>query len=172
MSGKVILYIAVSLDGCIADAAGGINWLGGADPQYKGDYGYEAFFRGIDTIVMGWNTYWQVETELAPGQWPYAGKETYVLTHRRLQDKMGIHFLEQPAVKLVSDLKERGNVWVCGGANLVGQLLESIDEFHLSVMPVLLGDGIRLFPKGGLRRLTLVSAVKENGVLNCVYKRV
>lgn len=171
MGGKVILYIAVSLDGYIADAAGGVGWLEGEDPLYDGDYGYEAFFRGIDTVVMGWNTYRQADTELSPGQWPYGGKETYVLTHRRLPDREGIHFLSCPAAELVSQLKERGDVWICGGAALVEQLLEQIDEFHLSVMPVLLGGGIRLFSQGGMHRLVLASAETENGVLNCVYRK-
>lgn len=171
MGGKVILYISMSLDGYIADDAGGIGWLGGRDPLYEGDYGYEAFFRGIDTVVMGWNTYWQVETQLAPGEWPYREKETYVLTHRRLPDRAGIHFSQGPAGELISALRKQGNVWICGGGNLVGQMLDLIDEFHLSVMPVLLGGGVRLFPEGDTHRLTLLSAEEENGVLNCIYRK-
>ena len=171
MCGRVILYIAVSLDGYIADAAGGVGWLEGEDPQYRGDYGYESFFREIATVVMGWNTYRQVDTQLSPGQWPYGGKETYVLTHRGLPDREGIHFADCSAVELVSALKERGDVWICGGAAIVEQLLEEIDEFHLSVMPILLGGGIRLFPQNGMHRLALVSAERENGVLNCIYRK-
>ena len=172
MGGKAILYIAVSLDGYIADSSGGVGWLGGEDPRYDGDYGYESFFRGINTVVMGWNTYRQVDTELSPGQWPYGGKETYVLTHRRLPDREGIHFVERPAVELVSQLKGRGDVWICGGAAIVEQVLEQTDEFRLSVMPVLLGGGIRLFPQDGMHRLALVSAETENGVLNCIYRKI
>ncbi len=50
---KVILYIAVSLDGYIADARGGVDWLGGQSADYTGDYGYEDFTAQVDTVIMG-----------------------------------------------------------------------------------------------------------------------
>ena len=61
---KVILYIAVSLDGYIADAWGGVDWLGGQSADYAGDYGYEAFTAQVDTVIMGGRTYRQITQEL------------------------------------------------------------------------------------------------------------
>ncbi|WP_303437050.1 dihydrofolate reductase family protein [uncultured Oscillibacter sp.] len=176
MERKVILYIAMSLDGYVADSTGGVDWLGGCDPAYEGDYGYTDFFQNISTVLMGWNTYHQVVTELAPGEWPYDGKETYVLTHRKIQRQSGISFVDMPVPELVRRLKtqEGKDIWICGGANIVSQLLPLglIDEFHLSLMPALLGGGTSLFPEGELHRLKLVSTREENGVVECIYRRV
>lgn len=63
---KVILYIAMSLDGYIADENGGVSWLSGQDPAGESEGTYPEFVRGIDTVVMGWETYHQVVTELSP----------------------------------------------------------------------------------------------------------
>ncbi len=104
---KVILYIAVSLDGYIADEAGGVDWLEGQDKTYQGDYGYSRFEKQVDTVIMGYRTYWQVVTELSPDAWAYPGKETYVLTHREMEDKPGIRFTGEPLETLLSNLKKK-----------------------------------------------------------------
>lgn len=171
----VILYIAVSLDGYIADESGGVDWLGGADPAYGGDYGYAAFVREVDCVVMGWRTFRQVREELSPHAWPYRGMETYVLTHRDLPGEPGITFVRQPAGDLVRRLRtgEGKHIWVCGGGDVVRQLLEEalIDELHLSVMPCLLGGGTRLFSQEKACFLELCSLRAENGVVDCVYRK-
>lgn len=59
---KVVLYIAISLDGYIADANGGVDWLVGEECA-EGAGSYDAFIKEIDTVLMGWNTYRQVTTE-------------------------------------------------------------------------------------------------------------
>ena len=65
---EVVLYLAVSLDGYLADRAGGVGWLSGPDGAWEGvENSYPEFLRGVDTVVMGWNTYRQVAEELAPG---------------------------------------------------------------------------------------------------------
>lgn len=55
--------------GYIADARGGVDWLGGQSADYAGDYGYEAFTAQIDTVIMGGRTYRQITQELSPQQW-------------------------------------------------------------------------------------------------------
>lgn len=115
---RVILYIAASLDGYIAGENGGIDWLDSeAAPDDAGN-GYEAFLREIDTIVMGYNTYRQVTEELSPGKWVYAGKKTYVLTHRGIANLPEIQFVCQPAERLIETLRQEDGkgIWICGGS--------------------------------------------------------
>lgn len=173
---KAVLYIAMSLDGYIADRNGGVGWLGGEKPDYAGDYGYSEFIKNIDTIVMGKRTWKQIVTELSPDEWVYQGIKTYVVTHQPLEDTKEIIFRTEPVTELLQQLKaEPGkDIWICGGADIANQLMEAdeIDEYHLTVMPVLLGNGIRLFEEKNREiLLQLVKSSFENGVMDCVYVR-
>ena len=100
---KVILYIAMSLDGYIADSGGGVGWLseyGGS----AGDDGYQEFAAEVDTVVMGMNTYRQITTELSPGEWPYGGMRCFVMTHSPAAAPQGeAVFTDQPPSELVRD---------------------------------------------------------------------
>lgn len=67
MQRKTVLYIAMSLDGYIADSMGGVSWL----PEPEGDGGgYGAFIEGIDTILMGMATYRQIVEDFLPTTGP------------------------------------------------------------------------------------------------------
>lgn len=82
--GQVVLYIAASLDGYIAEEDGGLEWLETFEDTYDaGEPGgsFEDFFEGVDCIVMGANTYEQV---LGFEAWPYGDTPTVVTTHRDL----------------------------------------------------------------------------------------
>lgn len=171
---KVVLYISLSLDGYIADVGGDVGWLGGQDPDYTGDYGYEAFICTADTVLMGARTYRQVTEELSPDCWPYQGLETYILTHRPEPDTPERRFVDGSPTELLRRLRqeEGGNIWICGGADLIRQCMGEIDELHLSIMPILLGNGTPLFPEGGPPlTLRLTDLRQENGVIDCVYQR-
>lgn len=89
---ELVLYIAMSLDGFIADSEGGVDWLHGHEDGSDGDGSYPEFIKDIDTVLMGWNTYHQVTSELSPGEWPYAGLETWVFTHRDKAGSEGVFF--------------------------------------------------------------------------------
>ena len=172
--GKVVLYISLSLDGYIADMDGGVDWLGGEDADCQGDYGYGEFWSSVGAVVMGGHTYRQVRWELSPEAWPYEGKAVYVLTHHPEKNAPpGVHFAQEDAADLVRRLREEvdGTVWICGGADVAEQCLPEIEEFRLSVMPVLLGAGIPLFRAGRSRRdLHFVSCRQENGVVELSYR--
>ena len=175
----VHLFIAVSLDGYIADREGGVGWLEGQGTDGETVDTYSEFIKGIDTVLMGWNTYHQVATELSPGEWVYHGLTAYVWTHRK--DAAGIpsediRFISESPAVLLERLKwEPGkDIWVCGGAELIRQLMDAdaIDVFHLSIIPTLLGDGIRLFGRREEeRKLTLVHTQSYDGIVECVYRR-
>lgn len=78
---KVILFIAMSLDGYVADSNGGVDWLKGQGDSNENMDVYSQFVKDIDTILIGWNTYYQVTTELSPTEWIYGDFTTYVITH-------------------------------------------------------------------------------------------
>lgn len=152
------VYIAVSADGFIADADGGVDWLkpyeGGATASY------EAFMKGVEAIVMGRRTYEQV---LTFGPWPYQGKRVVVLTGQE-GVKKAIPEVETFAgdVRVLAERLERecvGDVWVMGGAEAIHAFLRigRVDAVELFVIPELLGGGVRLFlpgtPRSGLELL-------------------
>lgn len=77
---KVVLYIAVSLDGYITDSQGLVEWIKGQDDAVESEDTFTPFFSNIDTVVMGRKTFDQIVTELSPNRWPYIGATTYVLS--------------------------------------------------------------------------------------------
>lgn len=174
---KVILYIAVSLDGYIADNQGSVDWISGQDEAAEMEDTFTPFFSNIDTVIMGRKTYHQVVTELSPGQWPYEGAVTYVLTHHPdTEDADDIRFRNMDASSLVEELKKQPgkDIWICGGAETARQLISNnqIDLYHLAVIPVLLGSGIRLFSFNGQKvDLKLIGTKEYNGIIEMMYRR-
>ena len=174
---KIVLFIAMSLDGCIADRSGGVDWLTGQGEGETFD-AYGAFIREVDTVLMGWNTYRQVTEELSPGSWPYEGLTCFVFTHRQppAERPAGVTFTAEAPCALVRRLRTQpgGVIWVCGGADLARQLMaeDMIDRYYLSVIPTLLGGGIRLFGVSDReRKLRLIETRSYDGIVDLVYER-
>ncbi len=172
----VILYIAMSLDGYIADRSGGVGWLTGQDkdPTESGD-GYDRFLKGVDTVVLGRKTYDQIVTELSPGQWVYEGLTSYVVTHRKEASAENIIFTGDDPCKLIRRLREEAGkaIWICGGADIIQPLIREglINRFSISVIPTILGGGVRLF--GELpeeRRLRFLKSETANGITELTYE--
>lgn len=67
---RTVLYISMSLDGCLARPDGDVSWLAGQDPDDPDPGTYPAFLSTVDTVAMGWTTYHQVVTQLSPGSGP------------------------------------------------------------------------------------------------------
>ena len=173
---KVTLFIAMSLDGYIADKDGGVDWLNGQEENGENTDTYSEFIKTIDTIIMGWNTYHQVITELSPEEWVYPEQVSFVITHREIPSTERIRFTSEAPCDLVKRLREEeGNgIWICGGASIVRQLMETdlIDTLHISVIPTLLGDGVRLFgPLEKEQKLRLVKTQSYNGITDMVYEK-
>ena len=124
---KVVLFIAMSLDGYIADEHGRVDWLNGQDMSVENMDTYSAFVRDVDTVIMGWDTYHQIVTELSPEEWIYADLTSYVITHRKLSSEKGIFFTGKEPSALVRELKskEGKSIWICGGASIVQQLVQN-----------------------------------------------
>ncbi|MBI1684548.1 dihydrofolate reductase family protein [Caulobacter hibisci] len=150
-------FIASSLDGRVADAGGGVEWLA---PFRKVDPGYGAFIDDVGTVVMGRRTY-DLIPSLGTG-WPYAGKRGFVVTSRRGDPvQRGVRFWREGLPDLIERLRDLddGDAWVVGGAGLLAAFAEAgaLDRLSLLIAPVLLGEGLRLFPEraGAPRGLVL-----------------
>ena len=128
-----ILFIAMSLDGYIADRNGGVDWLAGQGNESETIDVYGQFAKDIDTVFMGWKTYNQVVTELSPEKWPYEEFTTYVFTHRKQESSEKICFTQEHPAELLKKLKlEQGkNIWICGGAYLAQQLIQAAKTIFL-----------------------------------------
>ncbi len=148
---KVSVYIATSLDGFIAGKDGELDWLNESNatvPRGE-DCGFKAFLDSVDTIVMGRKTY---ETVLSFGEWPYEGKPIVVLSRNAISFPPNVpntvtHSSDAPQ-DLLERLADEGaeRVYVDGGITIQRFLSEGlVDEFTVTTIPVILGDGIPLF---------------------------
>lgn len=173
---KIVLFIAMSLDGYIADIEGKVDWLAGQDNDVEGDDSYADFVKSVDTVIMGWTTYHQIVTELSPEHWVYDNLQSYVITHRDCTPKSNITFVSENPCTLVNSLKHKKgkDIWICGGADIVHQLMQNnlIDEYYISVIPTILGNGIRLFDAVDQKiDLRFVTSKSSNGIVELVYQK-
>ena len=137
-------FLAASLDGFIARPDGGLDWLRAVEASGE-DYGFAEFFSSVDTLSVGRATY---DVVLGFAEWPYAGKRVVVLTHRPPAPRHGETFASGTPEEIVASLGAAGarHVYVDGGATVSAFLrARLLDELTVSVIPVVLGDGIRLF---------------------------
>ncbi len=164
MTAKCSVFIATSLDGFIARTNGSIDWLETAASRVSGDdYGYRDFFKSIDAIVMGRLSF---ETALSFPTWPYGKRDVVVLT-RTLPSTSSAYpdtvttSSEDPAT-IITRLTRQGltRFYIDGGKTIQSFLKANlIDELIITIVPVLLGEGIPLFgPLGGDVTVELVSS--------------
>lgn len=104
---KVTVFIAMSLDGYIADSRGGVDWLAGQGNDDDSVDSYSEFVKEIDTVVMGWNTYHQIVTELSPSEWVYSDFTAYVVTHNTKVSSESIRFVNDSPARLVKNYGQR-----------------------------------------------------------------
>jgi dihydrofolate reductase len=166
------VFIATSLDGCIARPDGGLDWLEAVQVPGE-DYGYAAFAAGIDTHLVGRATY---ETVLGFPEWPYGGKRVAVWSRRGGEPRHGEIFRAGAPAEVAVRLGAAGarRVYVDGGATISAFLAaDLVDDLTISLVPRVLGGGIRLFqpplPDVGL---TLVEARPyASGLVQLRYRR-
>jgi dihydrofolate reductase len=165
-------HVAMSLDGKIARADGSFDWLG---PYPAEEFGIVAFAASIDAIVMGRATY---EIELGMAEWPHVGKPTIVVTSRPLADPPPqVEARSGDLLAIAEELETRGyrKIGIEGGGQLIRGLIAigRLDVLEIAIIPLVLGDGIALFPLG-TPELPLRLArceQKSAGALHVVYER-
>jgi dihydrofolate reductase len=174
--------MVASLDGFIARADGGVDWLETQDEFADGDAMdpafIEAFLRTIDCYVMGSRTY---ETALrfeSKGLgWAYGDKPVFVLTSRDLpRTRDTVAFYSGDLTQFVDErLRPRfAGIWFVGGGVVSGECLRLglADEVRYSILPVLIGDGIRFFEKLDRDVALHLAEVKayRNGIVGLRYE--
>jgi len=148
---KLSIFIATSVDGYIAKPNDDLSFLKLVEKEGE-DYGYAQFTDTIDTLIIGRKTYDYVVKEIGPSHYDNGDREVYIIT-RSPRPKVGkTNFYTGDPGDLVRQLKSREgkDIYCDGGAEVIHELLKQdlIDELIISIVPILLGSGTRLFKDG------------------------
>jgi dihydrofolate reductase len=170
---KVVLGLGISLDGYIARPDGSVDFL-----FVPKDYSMAPFFATIDTAIMGRKTL-DVGLKLSGGETIASyGLTCYVMSRSQpAGERHGAIFTQQTPAALVNALREKPgkNIWLMGGGELARDFLKAdlIDELYLGVIPILIGEGIPLFPAGFPQRefSLLENKTYSRGMISLRYER-
>ena len=181
---RVTIHMAASLDGFIARKDGRVDWMETADEFAGGatmDPGFvEAFLKSIDCYIMGSRTYETALNFEAKGLgWAYGDKPLFVLTSRKLpRTRNTVEFYSGDLAQFVNGRLRPAfrSIWFVGGGSVCGECLRLglADEVSYSILPILIGDGIRFFEKldrDVALHLTEVKGYKSGVVALCYEVR-
>jgi dihydrofolate reductase len=171
-SGRVHLYVGISLDGYLAAPDGGVAWL---EPYADARQGFARFIKTIGSTILGRATY---DHAVAGGHADF-GMPAYVVTHRPLQPSSSSALAYSGDLgALVARIRRehRGDIWLMGGGTLARAFHDAdlIDIWSVAFVPALIGAGLPMFPPGtyGERRLQLTRLHRyESGVVELRYER-
>jgi dihydrofolate reductase len=170
---KIVLGLGISIDGYIARPDGAVDFL-----FMPKDYSMGPFFKTIDTAIMGRKTL-EVGLKMSGGSLPDMGWATYVFSHSQPPgERKGWTFVNESPAAFVAKLRKSPgkDIWLMGGGELAREFLKAdlVDELYIGVVPVLLGEGIPLFPSGfPQRNFSLVeNKTFSRGMIALKYERV
>ncbi len=156
---KVVLGLGISLDGYIARPDGAVDFL-----FMPKDYSMGPFFATIDTAIMGRKTY-DAALKMGGGGFGDSKMKSYVFSHSQQPGERG-------GVTFVNAFP----IWLMGGGELARDFLKEdlVDELYIGVVPVLIGEGIPLFPSGfPQREFTLLeNKTFSKGLIALKYARI
>lgn len=170
---KVILYIASSLDLYIAKPDDDLSFLSMVEKEGE-DYGYNQFIDSVDTVIIGRKTYDWVMKHVP--EFVHKDKDSFVITRTTKPSEGKIQFYTGDLKELVIRLKQKEgkNIFVDGGAEIVNELMKHhlIDEIILSIIPVILGEGIKLFKDGIPEEKLILESSKsfDTGLVQLHYR--
>ena len=169
---KLILGLGISLDGYIARPDGSVDFL-----FMPKDYSMGPFFASIDTALMGRKTY-DVALKMGGGSYNGSSLKSYVFSHSQPPGaRAGVTFVNESPKTFVKNLRKRSgkNIWLMGGGELARDFLKDdlVDELYLGVVPVLIGEGLPLFPPGFPQRefSLLENKTFSRGMISLKYAR-
>jgi len=174
---KISLFIAMSLDGHIAKPNDDLSFLNLVEKEGE-DYGYAKFTDTIDTVIVGRKTYDYVLKNVGPSHYDNGQRDVYVITRTKRPNVGRTIFYTGDLTELVERLKsENGkNIYCDGGAEIINELLKNnlVDELIISVVPVLLGNGTRLFKDGRPEQILKLILAKtfKTGLVQLHYIKI
>jgi dihydrofolate reductase len=144
---KVVLGLGISLDGYIARPDGAVDFL-----FMPKDYSMAPFFATIDTAIMGRKTY-DVARRMGGGDFGGSSMKSYVFSHSQPPGEHGgVTFVNESPKNFLDELRKCSgkSIWLMGGGELARDFLKEdlVDELYIGIVPILLGEGIPLFPSG------------------------
>lgn len=175
---KIVLDLAVSLDGFIEGPNGEIDWC-----IMDEDMDFNSFLDSIDTIFYGRVSYDAWGNFLPDGVAEDAerqfwksihSKRKYVFSTRRSEDSRA-EFINADIASRVSHIKQQdgGDIWLYGGAKLIKTFIDLrlIDVYRISMHPVALGSGKPLFEnlKERLSLELIDTKITRSGVVQLIY---
>lgn len=175
MKRKVILNLALSLDGYISDEQGGYHWIkghGDLSLDTIKQFRFDEFIKSCDTVVMGRKAYEDngVDEILSHGH-----KKILVATKQENISGESVEFVTDPLKHIEVLKQEEGkNIWLFGGALLTDDFIKAqiIDEYILGVIPVILGKGRRLFRSNyPTIELKLMECTVQDGIVIMRYQK-
>lgn len=172
---KVILALALSLDGYIARENGDVDWLRMEDLSEAADETRE-FFSAVDAMFFGRKTY-EKGLELGGDMKMYGNAKLYVFSRTpQTSEYANLQFVSENVKEFVEDLKRQDgkNIWLMGGGNLAKTFFEEnlIDELILGIQPTILGKGLPLFlPQNKQSDLELLDVkTRKSGSVQITYR--
>ncbi len=175
---KIIVRIATSADGFIARSDGSFDWLD--RPRPKDNYGMDAFYESVDTILWGRKTCdmaLNFQKKGVSGTAFDTKVKNYVFTRGLPESTVasGVEFVSEPIKAFATRLRQQKgkNIWMMGGAGIIASFLDEgeIDEFIINMIPIFVGEGIPLIaPNLRTVPLKLLSSTKfTDGVVKLHY---
>lgn len=177
MNNKNSVFIATSIDGNIADASGGIDWLHSIPNPDNNDMGYTEFMNRIDALVMGRTTF-----ETICGfemEWPYK-KPVFVLSNTLneipAEYAKKVFLVKGRLNEIVKTINSKGyhRLYIDGGKTIQSFLKEDlIDEMIITQIPLLLGGGTKLFGsiQKSLQFKCIATKIYLNQIVQNHYRR-
>ena len=194
---KVIIYIAMTIDGYIADVDGSVDFLDKYQNTEDTGYNYNDFYQTISSVIVGRSTFEKMLT--FDCDFPHNSKDCYILSNNKNTndykhlfdakkiDANKIHFSNEMETNTITELIEKmkeniknnlnnnGNIYCDGGGNVITQLINLglIDEYKIFVIPEILGNGISLFQNVKKSKVLKLIHHKQykSGIVELVYQK-
>lgn len=173
MSRKIILNLAISLDGYIASEDGSYDWIVGdgdnkLDTEAKWDFGQ--WLENIDVVVMGRKCYDQMMHN------DFKNKKVYVATSKDLKDEENLYFINGDIVKVIEEERQKDgkDIFLFGGGGLIEHFIKAdvIDEYIIGIIPTILGKGRPLFLGNNPKiELHLEQFITQEGIVVLKYSK-